>query len=122
MSAPFGKLDPAPGRILVRGVNWLGDAVMTTPAIQRLREAYPEANITLLTHEKLADIWRSHPHIDRVETFSGADNALGVGADCGRGISISASRCPTPRGPPSNFGARIFPTVSAIARPGAAGC
>jgi len=28
-----------PRRILVRGVNWLGDAVMTTPALQRLREA-----------------------------------------------------------------------------------
>ena len=62
MNAPTGKLDPEPRRILIRGVNWLGDAVMTTPAIQRLREAYPTANITLLTHEKLADIWRAHPH------------------------------------------------------------
>ena len=24
-------------KILVRSVNWLGDAVMTTPALQRLR-------------------------------------------------------------------------------------
>ena len=39
-------LDP-PARILVRGVNWLGDAVMTTPALQRLRERFPEARITL---------------------------------------------------------------------------
>ena len=28
-----------PARILVRGVNWLGDAVVSTPALQRLREA-----------------------------------------------------------------------------------
>jgi heptosyltransferase-2 len=30
-----------PENILVRGVNWLGDAVMTTPALLRLREAHP---------------------------------------------------------------------------------
>lgn len=79
MSDPADKLNPAPARILIRGVNWLGDAVMTTPAIQRLREAYPDARITLLTHEKLADIWRAHPHVEEVETFSGADNAWTVG-------------------------------------------
>ena len=28
-------------RILVRGINWLGDAVMTTPALLRLREKFP---------------------------------------------------------------------------------
>ena len=53
-----------PRRILVRGVNWLGDAVMTTPALQRLRAARPEAHITLLTHEKLSDLWLGHPSLD----------------------------------------------------------
>jgi heptosyltransferase-2 len=57
-------------RILVRGVNWLGDAVMTTPALQRLREALPEAHITLLTHEKLSDLWQNHPSVDAVIPFS----------------------------------------------------
>jgi len=69
------KLIPPPERMLIRGVNWLGDAVMTTPAIQRLREAYPEAHITLLTHQKLADIWRAHPHVDDVETFTADEGA-----------------------------------------------
>jgi heptosyltransferase-2 len=41
-----------PEKILVRGVNWLGDAVMSTPALLRLREAFPDAHITLLTPEK----------------------------------------------------------------------
>lgn len=80
MTASNARLDPAPARILIRGVNWLGDAVMTTPAIQRLREAYPDARITLLTHEKLTGLWRSHPHIDEVETFSGSDSAWTIGA------------------------------------------
>jgi heptosyltransferase-2 len=53
-------------RIIVRGVNWLGDAVMTTPALLRLREAFPSARISILTAEKLADLWQDHPAVDRV--------------------------------------------------------
>src|SRR5215831_15416538 len=59
-----------PRHILVRGVNWLGDAVMTTPALQRLRERFPQAHITLLTHQKLADLWLHHPSLDRVLTLA----------------------------------------------------
>jgi len=50
----------------VRGVNWLGDAVMTTPALQRLREALPETHIALLTRAKLADLWHGHPALNEV--------------------------------------------------------
>src|ERR1041385_3470418 len=62
-----------PKRLLVRGVNWLGDAVMTTPALQRLRERFPEAHIALLTHEKLKDLWLNHPAIDEVITFTSSE-------------------------------------------------
>jgi len=51
-------------RMLVRGVNWLGDAVMSTPALLRLREAFPAAHISLLTPAKLADLWPRHPALD----------------------------------------------------------
>ena len=54
----------------MRGVNWLGDAVMTTPALLRLREANPAGHITLLANEKLADLWTNHPAVDAVLTFS----------------------------------------------------
>ena len=36
-------------RVVVRGVNWVGDAVMTTPALRRLRRILPHAHITLAT-------------------------------------------------------------------------
>jgi len=57
-------------RIIVRGVNWLGDAVMSTPALLRLRESRPDAHVTLLTHEKLADLWQGHPALNAVLTFA----------------------------------------------------
>jgi heptosyltransferase-2 len=67
-----------PVKILVRGVNWLGDAVMTTPALQRLREARPDDSITLLTDEKIGDLFAGHPAVDRVICFSKRDSLLQV--------------------------------------------
>jgi heptosyltransferase-2 len=65
--------------ILIRGVNWLGDAVMSTPALQRLREAKPEARLVLLTHEKLRDLWTGHPALDRIVTFPNKASVFAVG-------------------------------------------
>jgi heptosyltransferase-2 len=67
-----------PEKILVRGVNWLGDAVMTTPALQRLREAQPNARISLLTHAKLADLWKHHPALHAVLTFQEGESVFAI--------------------------------------------
>jgi heptosyltransferase-2 len=56
----------------------LGDAVMTTPALQRLREARPDAHITLLTPFKLADLWKGHPSVDAVIPFAENEGILRV--------------------------------------------
>jgi heptosyltransferase-2 len=64
--------------LLVRGVNWLGDAVMTTPALQRLREHFAGARITMLTSEKLADVWQQHPSLDTVLTFAEGESPWSV--------------------------------------------
>ena len=65
--------------LLIRGVNWLGDAIMTLPALQRLREAHPHTRFTLLTHEKLADLWRGQPIIDHVMEFKDGDSPRAIG-------------------------------------------
>ena len=70
---------PPPRRILVRGVNWLGDAVMTTPALIRLREKYRGAHITLLTPAKLRDLWQQHPAVDEVIGFNAGEGVFSVG-------------------------------------------
>src|SRR6266571_8630300 len=69
---------PVDARILVRGVNWLGDAVMTTPALQRLRERFPRAHITLLTHAKLAELWLHHPSLNAALTFGAGSGTWSV--------------------------------------------
>ncbi|MEI9963247.1 MAG: lipopolysaccharide heptosyltransferase II [Limisphaerales bacterium] len=67
-----------PRRILVRGTNWLGDAVMTTPALLRLREKFPEAHIAILTPEKLHDLWLNHLAINETITFINEENLFSL--------------------------------------------
>jgi heptosyltransferase-2 len=73
------KPEISPRRILVRGTNWLGDAVMTTPALLRLREKFPGAHIALLTPEKLRDLWTNHPAVDETILFAPSENIFSVG-------------------------------------------
>ena len=70
---------PPPARLLVRGVNWLGDAVMSTPALLRLREALPQTRIALLTPEKLAGLWEQHPALDEIIPFAKGESVWQVG-------------------------------------------
>lgn len=52
--------------ILVRGTNWLGDAVMSLPALRAIRQRYPEARITVLARGWVADLYRREPCADEV--------------------------------------------------------
>ena len=67
-----------PRRLLVRGVNWLGDAVMSLAALQRLREALPGTHIGLLTPSKLAGLWQHHPDVDDVLAFEPGEGLISV--------------------------------------------
>jgi lipopolysaccharide heptosyltransferase II len=64
--------------LLIRGVNWLGDAIMTTPALWRLRQALPNTRITLLTQEKLGQLWSGQSMVDEVVTFQPREGLWGV--------------------------------------------
>jgi len=56
-------------RILVKGVNWIGDAIFITPALTALRSGFPKAKISLLTPEKVAEIYQGNPDIDELITY-----------------------------------------------------
>ena len=55
-----------PNKILVRSTNWIGDAVMTTPAVRAIRENFPESEITMLVHPWVSDVFRYSPRVDRL--------------------------------------------------------
>jgi heptosyltransferase-2 len=56
-------------RLLVRGPNWIGDAVMCEPAIASLRLLFPAAEIALLVRPAVAELFRGHPGIDRLLVY-----------------------------------------------------
>ena len=58
-----------PGSRLVRATNWLGDAVMTTPAIAALRAAFRGTRISLLAKPLVAELFRHHPDVDEVIVY-----------------------------------------------------
>lgn len=51
-------------RIIVKSVNWVGDAVMVTPALGVLRRGFPDARITLLARPSVADVFLANPDVD----------------------------------------------------------
>ena len=53
-----------PERLLIRSTNWIGDAVMTTPAIRTIRRNFPDASITILVLPWVRDVFSACPHID----------------------------------------------------------
>lgn len=56
-------------KILVRGTNWIGDAVMTIPALRELRRIFPRDHITLHTRSWAEGIFRDADFIDDFLTF-----------------------------------------------------
>lgn len=55
-----------PERVLVKAVNWLGDAVMTMPALRAVRAAYPQARLAVLVKRELAGFYSGAGWIDEV--------------------------------------------------------
>ena len=58
-----------PKKILVRATNWIGDAVMTTPAVHTIRKNFPEAEITMLAVPWVADIFSLSPDVDKIFVY-----------------------------------------------------
>ncbi len=55
--------------LLVRGVNWIGDGVMTLPALKALRKAMPEAKISLLVKPWVSPLFEKNPNIEEIITY-----------------------------------------------------
>jgi heptosyltransferase-2 len=55
-----------PKRILVVQLDHLGDAVLTSPLLWRLRLAYPEARVDVLASPSNFEVFEADPNVDRV--------------------------------------------------------
>ena len=71
------KIDPlGVHNILVRGVNWVGDAVMTLPALDALGKAFPHSSITVLAKPWVIPLYAYHPSVSSVIEYQKSPNFL----------------------------------------------
>lgn len=63
-------------KVVVRGTNWVGDAVMQIPALRELRRALPAARITLATRSWAQGIFEDADFIDEILPFEKNDSVF----------------------------------------------
>jgi heptosyltransferase II len=59
--------------ILVRATNWVGDAVMSIPALRAIRKRFPSAEIAVLAKAGVADLYSRESFADRVIVYDAKD-------------------------------------------------
>ncbi|MCC6346957.1 MAG: lipopolysaccharide heptosyltransferase II [Nitrospirales bacterium] len=63
--------ESSPSTILIRGVNWVGDAVMTLPAVRAVKRAFPGAKVSLLVKPVVRPVFEGDPAVDEIIEYGG---------------------------------------------------
>ncbi len=64
-------------KILVRATNWVGDAVMSIPALEAVRARRPQSEIAILARSWVADLYRGQGFADRLLVLDGGGEKRG---------------------------------------------
>lgn len=59
-------------KILVVNIKYLGDLIVSSPAIRSLRKAYPKAEIVLLLRKGFEAVFQNNPYVNKIITFDPA--------------------------------------------------
>ncbi len=69
-----------PEKILVVNMNYLGDALLTTPALSDLRRAFPDARIDTIVGASAVQTLQGNPDLDTVIARQGRQAGGGFGS------------------------------------------
>lgn len=64
--------------LLIRSTNWIGDAVMTTPAIRAIRKRFPNSHVSLLAKPWVMPVFENSEHIDRLLIYDDKGRHKGI--------------------------------------------
>jgi len=101
-------------RVLVRAVNWIGDAVMTTPALAALRATFPRAEITLLANPLVGQLLQRHPALDRIMLFDRKLQHRGLLGRLRLARQVAAERFDLAVILPNSFDSALIPWLARI--------
>jgi heptosyltransferase-2 len=93
-----------PARIVVRAPNWLGDVVLSLPALRDLRRNFPDARLEVLARASVLDLYRAVGEVD------GLRESRGVREDAAalRGAFDAALLLP------NSFGSALAPFLARV--------
>jgi len=64
--------------VLVRATNWVGDAVMSVPALEALRTQLPQARISILARPWVAELYKREPFCDELIPYEAPRGFAGL--------------------------------------------
>ena len=76
-------------RLLIRGTNWVGDAVMSVPALKEIRRIFPNARISLLVRPWVREVYSAADFVDEILSYDKQERHAGW---IGRRLLISELR------------------------------
>jgi lipopolysaccharide heptosyltransferase II len=79
-------------KILVVSVNWLGDAVFSTPVYRALKTAYPGVRVCVLAVPRVKEVLELCPDVDEVIVYDENGKAKGVFGKIGAGLALRGMR------------------------------
>ena len=91
-------------KILIKSPNWLGDSVMSIPAVNKVRKLFPQAGIGVKVIPVLADLWKLVPEVDTVisgtdkESIGGFSQVTLLTNSFGSALRMYLARIPERRG------------------------
>lgn len=91
ISTPLPDAPASPPRVLVKEVNWLGDLVISLPALRAVRRRFPASHLAILIREELAGFFNGCEWVDEVIGYQRGGGMRSVAAQ-GRIISALRAR------------------------------
>ncbi|MBE9531186.1 MAG: lipopolysaccharide heptosyltransferase II, partial [Proteobacteria bacterium] len=64
--------------IVVRATNWIGDAVMSLPALDALKRLYPNADISVLVKAHVAPVFENNPAVADIIIYDSSGTHKGL--------------------------------------------
>ena len=66
-------------KILVRATNWIGDAIMSIPALRAIRKRHPEAEMGIVARPSVVDLYRNQDLCDELIPYGTREVHKGIG-------------------------------------------
>ena len=66
-----------PAKLMVRATNWVGDAVLSLPALEALRTSFPDTEIVVVAKPWVAELYAGHPGLFRLMVYDPAGEHRG---------------------------------------------